>query len=63
MAVNLGWPRREIYNAVEPYHWYLQYGAPLAIGSIVVGGLALYLLRQRHRTGVVPEHALETTAS
>lgn len=57
-AVNLGWPRAEVYDAVEPRHWYLQYGAPLAVGTVVLGGLALYRLRQRHRTGVVPEHAV-----
>ena len=57
-AINLGWPRAEVYNATEPHHWYLQYGAPLAVGAVVVGGLALYLLRQRHRTGVLPEHAV-----
>ena len=56
-AVNLGWPRREVYDAVEPHHWYLQFGAPLSVGIVVLGGLALYRFRQRHRTGVVPEHA------
>jgi urea carboxylase system permease len=57
MAINLGWPRREIYNAAEPYHWYLQWGAPLAIGGITLVGLAYYTLRQRHLTGILPEHA------
>ena len=58
-AVNLGWPRAEVYNATEPHHWYLQYGAPLAISVVLLGGLALYRLRQRHRTGVLPEHAVQ----
>ena len=58
MAINLGWPRQEVYNATEPFHWYLQYGAPLAVGTVLLGGLALYRLRQRHRTGVLPEHAV-----
>ncbi|MGY1698323.1 APC family permease [Geodermatophilus sp. SYSU D00766] len=57
MAVNLAWPRREIYNATGPQHWYLQWAAPLFIGAIVAVGLAWYLLRQRKRTGVLPEHA------
>jgi urea carboxylase system permease len=57
-AINLGWPRREVYDAVEPHHWYLQYGAPLSVGAVTLGGLALYRLRQRHRTGVLPEHAV-----
>jgi urea carboxylase system permease len=59
MAVNLGWPRREIYNAAEPYHWYLQWGAAVFIGAIALTGLAYYRLRQRHRTGVLPDHAAE----
>jgi urea carboxylase system permease len=59
MAVNLGWPRREIYNAVEPHHWYLQWGAAVFIGAIALTGLAYYRLRQRHRTGVLPDHAAE----
>jgi urea carboxylase system permease len=59
MAVNLGWPRREVYNAAEPHHWYLQWGAAVFIGAIALTGLAYYRLRQRHRTGVLPEHAAE----
>jgi hypothetical protein len=59
MALNLAWPRREIYNATEPYRWYLQWGAFVFIGAIVAVGLGYYLLRQRHRTGILPEHALQ----
>ncbi|SOE00898.1 APC family permease [Blastococcus haudaquaticus] len=59
MAINLGWPRREVYNAAEPYHWYLQWGAAVFIGAIALAGLAYYRLRQRHRTGVLPDHAAE----
>ncbi len=60
MALNLAWPRRAIYNATEPYHWYLQWGAFVFIGAIALVGLAYYLLSARHRTGVLPEHAVET---
>ena len=59
MAINLGWPRREVYNAVEPYRWYLQWGAAVFIGAIALIGLGYYRLRQRHRTGVLPDHAAE----
>ncbi|RBY94176.1 amino acid permease [Blastococcus sp. TBT05-19] len=62
MAINLGWPRREVYNATEPYHWYLQWGAALFIGAIALVGLAYYRLRQRHRTGVLPDHAAAVPA-
>ena len=57
MAINLAWPRKEVYNATEPFHWYLQWGAVLFIGIVFFGGLAYYLLVQRHKTGILPEHA------
>jgi hypothetical protein len=57
MALNLAWPRREVYNATEPHHWYLQWGAFVFIGAIALAGLTYYLLRQRHRSGVLAEHA------
>ncbi|MCW2697012.1 MAG: putative amino acid permease [Modestobacter sp.] len=57
MALNLAWPRAAVYNATEPFHWYLRWGAFVFIGTIAVVGLGWYLLRQRHRSGVLPEHA------
>jgi hypothetical protein len=60
MAVNLAWPRKDVYNATEPFHWYLQYGAVLFIGIVFFGGLAYYLLVQRHKTGVLASHAIES---
>ena len=60
MALNLAWPRREVYNATEPHHWYLQWGAFVFIGAIALVGLAYYLLRARHSRGVLPEHAVDT---
>ena len=59
MALNLAWPRRDIYNATEPYRWYLQWGAFVFIGAIALTGLAYFVLRQRHRSGVLPEHAFQ----
>ena len=55
MALNLAWPRKDIYNATEPFHWYLQYGAFLFIGVVFFGGLRLLLVRaapQDRRAGV-----------
>jgi urea carboxylase system permease len=63
MAINLAWPRKEVYNAVEPFHWYLQWGAILFISIVFFGGLLYYLLRQRHKTGVLPEHAAAAAAA
>jgi urea carboxylase system permease len=62
MAINLAWPRKEVYNATEPFHWYLQYGAILFVGVVFFGGLVYYWLVQRHKTGVLASHAAESTA-
>jgi urea carboxylase system permease len=57
MTVNLAWPRNEVYNASEPFHWYLQWGGVLLPGIILGAGFAYYWTVQRHKTGVVAEHA------
>ena len=63
MTVNLAWPRNEVYNATEPFHWYLQYGGILLPGVILGAGFAYYWTVQRHKTGVVAEHARVDTAA
>ena len=60
MAINLAWPRKDVYNATEPFHWYLQYGAILFIGIVFFGGLAYYWFVQRHKTGVLDSHRFES---
>ena len=62
MAINLAWPRKEVYNATEPFHWYLQYGAVLFIGIVFFGGLAYYWFVQRHKTGVLDSHRFESAS-
>jgi urea carboxylase system permease len=62
MAINLAWPRKDVYNATEPFHWYLQYGAILFVGVVFFGGLAYYWFRQRHKSGVLASHAAEAPA-
>ncbi|GAB2610416.1 amino acid permease [Streptomyces capparidis] len=57
MTVNLAWPRSAVYNATPPHHWYLRWGAFLFVGTVAVGGFAYYWFVQRHRTGVLAEHA------
>ena len=59
MAINLLWPRKDVYNAVAPFHWYLQYGAILFIGVVFFGGLAYYWFVQRHKTGVLESARLD----
>jgi urea carboxylase system permease len=57
MALNLIWPRQSIYNAAEPFHWYLKWGAVLFIGIVMGGGFAYYWFVQRHKTGTLASHA------
>lgn len=59
IVVNLAWPRREVYNATEPYHWYLEWGAVLFVGAVAVVGFAYYWFNLRHKTGVLADHAAE----
>jgi urea carboxylase system permease len=56
MAINLAWPRASVYNAVEPFHWYLKWGAVLFVGIVMVGGFAYYWFVQRHKTGTLASH-------
>jgi urea carboxylase system permease len=60
MAVNLAWPRKDVYNATAPFHWYLQYGAILFISIVFFGGLAYYWFVQRHKTGVLDSHRFDS---
>ncbi|MEV0603806.1 APC family permease [Streptomyces sp. NPDC050315] len=62
MIINLAWPRAEVYNAAPPYHWYLRWGAVLFVGAVALGGFAYYWFIQRHRTGVLAEHAAQQEA-
>jgi urea carboxylase system permease len=56
MAINLAWPRASIYNATEPFHWYLKWGAVLFIGIVMGGGFLYYWFVQRHKTGTLASH-------
>ena len=48
---------QSIYNAVEPFHWYCQWGGVLFIGVVMIGGSIYYFAVQRHKTGTLAEHA------
>ncbi|MDG5806896.1 amino acid permease [Streptomyces ossamyceticus] len=63
MTLNLIWPRASVYNATEPFHWYLRWGAVLFVGLIAGGGFAYYWFVQRHKTGVLAEHAMTATGT
>jgi urea carboxylase system permease len=46
MAINLGWPRAEVFDP-EGGHWYLQYLGPIALGVTVLLGLIAYAAQRR----------------
>jgi hypothetical protein len=53
MAVNLAWPRAEVYNPTGGA-WYLQWFAPLFVGgSLAIGALAYARYHGRLRSAVV----------
>jgi amino acid transporter len=70
VAVNIGWPRAAVYDAlagtkdsaghVIPGHWYWQYIAILFIGAVVVVGTIYYFtVYHRKPIEVLREHAAE----
>jgi urea carboxylase system permease len=56
MAINLLWPRREVYNPEPPFHWYYAWSGILFLGVVTAIGLLLYQFRLRHRPDYLPEH-------
>ena len=56
MAVNLAWPRTEVYGAP----WYNTWGAFVYIGIIVGAGMLWYSVRGRHHIGTLRSHAVES---
>lgn len=57
MIINIGWPRQAVYNPVEPFHWYLQWGAVLFVVIALAAGFLYYWFVQRHKIGILAEHA------
>ncbi len=55
MAVNLAWPRAEVYGAP----WYNTWGAFVYIGIIVGAGMLWYCVKGRHHIGTLRSHAAE----
>jgi hypothetical protein len=46
MAVNLGWPRAEVFDP-EGGHWYLQWLGPIALGVTLLLGLIAYRVQRQ----------------
>ncbi|TCK21275.1 amino acid/polyamine/organocation transporter (APC superfamily) [Pseudonocardia endophytica] len=51
MALNLAWPREDVYGA-----GWLRFIAFIFIGIVALGGLAWFLLKGRNQLGCLPEH-------
>jgi urea carboxylase system permease len=62
VVVNTAWPRDAVYNPTPPFHWALQWGGVLFPGLALLAGLAYYWLVQRHRIGILPQHAAVASA-
>lgn len=60
VVVNTAWPRDVVYNPTPPFHWALQWGGVLFVGATLLVGLVYYRLVQRHRIGILPQHAAVT---
>jgi urea carboxylase system permease len=46
MAVNLGWPRAEVFDP-DGGHWYLRFLGPIALGATLLLGLLAYAAQRR----------------
>jgi amino acid transporter len=57
MIINIAWPRRSIYNPVAPFHWWLQWGGVLFPAACLAIAFLVYWFVQRHKIGVLAEHA------
>ncbi|CAM4495594.1 amino acid permease [Nocardia ninae] len=58
MALNLAWPRPEVYGSP----WYNTWGAFVYIGLILGSGLLWYAVKGRNRIGTLASHAAEVRA-
>lgn len=63
MIVNIAWPRQSIYNPAPPFQWFLQWGGVLFVVIALGAGLIYYLAVQRHKIGILPQHAANSGQS
>jgi urea carboxylase system permease len=57
VIINTAWPRPVVYNASEPFHWYLQWAGVVFPGVVLGLAFTLYWFRQRHHIGTLSSHA------
>ena len=62
MAINIVWPRNEVYNFYAPFTWYWQYGGVIFVALSLIIGALYFMGYQRHRSGVLEEHRAMSAA-
>jgi urea carboxylase system permease len=63
VVVDAAWPRAFVYNPAPPFHWYFRWLGVIMPAVLLVASFCLYWLRQRHRLGILPEHAANTVSA
>ena len=57
VAINIAWPRKQVYNSIGAHHWYFQWSPVLFIGGVVIIGTLYYFLVQvKKPPEVLAEH-------
>jgi amino acid transporter len=57
VAINIAWPRNDVYNAIGKHHWYFQWAAFVFIGAVVlVGAFYYFAVHSRKPMQVLAEH-------
>jgi amino acid transporter len=57
IAFNIAWPRRDVYNAIGPHHWYFQWAAYLFIGGVMlIGAIYYFTVYNRKPIEVLADH-------
>jgi urea carboxylase system permease len=58
--IDIAWPRNAVYDPAAPFHWYLRWFGVIFPVVLLALSFAVYWFRQRHRLGILPEHAADS---
>ncbi|MEA2356927.1 MAG: hypothetical protein QOI62_187 [Solirubrobacteraceae bacterium] len=57
VAINIAWPRNDVYNAIGKHHWYFQWAAFVFIGLVfLLGAFYYFVVHNRRPIQVLAEH-------
>ncbi|MEA2253586.1 MAG: hypothetical protein QOC78_709 [Solirubrobacteraceae bacterium] len=57
VAINIAWPRNDVYNAIGKHHWYFQWAAFVFIGLVfLLGAFYYFVVHNRKPIQVLAEH-------